>query len=80
MSNAKKIIGYRVRAHDGREVRVKWKGVLSTVVDGLWLQEQGCTCKGPLLTRAQAFKVAAAREEDGYKAYIVRVVRQESAK
>jgi hypothetical protein len=67
---AKKTIGYRVKSSSPRAyVQVAWTDEDRTFISNAWSD----TIKGPLLTRAQAYRVAAHWLECGYLAKLVRV-------
>lgn len=64
------IKGYRVKSSSRKSyVQVTWADEDRTVIDNAWSD----TIKGPLLTKAQAYRVAAHWLECGYLAKLVRV-------
>lgn len=67
----KHTIGYRVKSSNPKiYVQILWDDEDRTKIYQTWSDYT----KGPLLTQAQAYRVAAHWLESGYKAKIVRVI------
>ena len=68
------IKGYRVKSSSPKSyVQVTWSDEDRTVISNAWSD----TIKGPLLTKAEAYRVAAHWLECGYIAKIVKVTSRD---